>query len=62
VFFFLLLNVVQKLVFPFLCFCAVTSASVPLPGKWEGQGLELVAAATAAALGKIGLAKSGLIP
>lgn len=35
------LNVVQKLVVPFLCFCAVTSASVHLPGKWEGQGLEL---------------------
>lgn len=33
-----LFNVVQKLVFLFSCFCAVTSASVHLPGKWEGQG------------------------
>lgn len=35
-FFFFSLNVVQKLVFLFPCFCTVTSASVHLPGKWEG--------------------------
>lgn len=35
------LNVVQKLVFLFPCFCTVTSASVHLPGRWEGQGLEM---------------------
>ena len=55
-FVFFFLNVVQKLVFPFRCFCAVTSASVHLPGKWEGQGLELWQQQCCLGQGSLGLA------
>lgn len=50
----------QKLVFPFPCFCAVTSASVHLPGKWEGQELALWQQRSWP--GQAGLAQPGLFP
>lgn len=56
------LIVIQKLIFPFPCFCALTSASVHLPGKWEGQGLGLWPCAAAAVLARAGWAQPGFLP
>lgn len=58
-FLFFLLNVVQKLVFPLPCFCAVTSALSACQGNGRGGGWSCVAVAV---LARAGLAQPCLFP